>query len=120
MIIPFATREWPNACVVRPCQRSERQDEANITTQTFMAGNYFETTARGHGQYQPFVSALHATKPPHVLAATPYIFSEDLTFFIHTNITSLNTIDLSSVELDGRCFSGNTSIFMRSVPTMHR
>jgi hypothetical protein len=45
-----------NASLVRPCQRPDRQNEAETSPQTFMAGNYAKTTARGHGQHQAFVS----------------------------------------------------------------
>ncbi len=45
-----------NACVVPPLPRRVRQESANTTTETIMAGNYAKTTARGCGQYQRFVS----------------------------------------------------------------
>jgi hypothetical protein len=33
-----------------------RQENAHITTETIMAGNYAKITERGSGQYQRFVS----------------------------------------------------------------
>ncbi len=45
-----------NARVVQPRPRPVRQENANTTTETIMAGDYAKTTARGCGQYQRFVS----------------------------------------------------------------
>jgi len=49
-----------NACVVPPLPRPVRQESANTTTETFMAGNYAKITERGSGQYQRFVSGTTA------------------------------------------------------------
>jgi hypothetical protein len=47
----------PNACVVQPFPRRVRQESANTTTETIMAGTYAKITARGFGLYQRFVSS---------------------------------------------------------------
>ena len=47
-----------NASLVRPCQRPDRQNEADTTAQVLIAGTYAKTTARGHGQHQAFVSSV--------------------------------------------------------------
>ncbi len=49
-------RKMANACVVPPHPRRVRQESANTTTETFMAGNYAKITERGCGQHQRFVS----------------------------------------------------------------
>jgi hypothetical protein len=43
-----------------------RQESANTTTETFMAGKYAKITARGSGQYQRFVSDPSGTDAPAI------------------------------------------------------
>ena len=51
-----------NACVVQPFPRRVRQESANATTETIMAGKYAKIAERGNGQYQCFVSnAIYVT-----------------------------------------------------------
>ena len=52
----FDTTEFANASVVPPLPRPVREENAEIATETFMAGNYAKIIARGWGQHQPFVS----------------------------------------------------------------
>jgi len=57
----FPLRKCANARVVPPLPRRVRQESADASTETIMAGNYAKTTERGSGQYQRFVSAADYT-----------------------------------------------------------
>jgi hypothetical protein len=59
--IANVVRKMANACVVPPLQRRVRQESADTSTKTFMAGTYAKITERGSGQYQRFVSAAGGT-----------------------------------------------------------
>ena len=73
---PFRPTKSANASLVRPCQRPDRQNEADETTQTLIAGTYAKTTARGHGQHQAFVSnPLSMTIYPAFLARSSWSIS---------------------------------------------
>ena len=84
-----------NASNVRPCQRPDRQNDAETTTKTLWRASMLKTTARWYGQHHLFVSAapcIMTTFYSDMLTFTRHIQKE------HQKVQSIPSLSFNTIS----------------------